>query len=185
MLNKEEIEAAICTFFNSISAFKFIQSLPQTDSDYANPPRPKKPYGMVRLVTAQKIGGADEVQYSEIEGVTDDIVETIIGPRLLFISINAYGEKAYNALAEIKSRLFSSTAVQYFKDNNLGYNNVSEIRNISNTGDEGQTERFQFDLFLHAVNTIEIQAPCIRAVDLIGNADNKVENFEVITEVIE
>ncbi len=181
MIRRSYIEGILCAQFKTTSSITFIQTLPQSDSDYANPPRPEKPYGHVRLLTMENAGGLDEKKYVALD--SDNLTERSDGFRRVGMSINAYGPNSYEVLYDICNRLTTNEYTEFFNSNNIGYHTHSDIRDLSVEDDEGLEERFQFDLFLYAPDYVENVVPCINAVDIYGIIDDKTKQVSIISEV--
>lgn len=127
-------------------------------------PRPKGPYGDVDLVNDTGVGM--EQRLFEDNLGDDDLTENISGMREIMFSIGFYRDSAIDNARFARTRLVRERIQELFRVAGVGLTSRSEVREISETLENGWEERAQFDIVLSAVGTDSDIVKSILSVDM-------------------
>lgn len=133
--------------------------------------RPRGAYADINLTTITRVGLEEEVQVDRDED--PDIDSTVEGYRELLFSINFYREGAKNHAMAVQTGLVRNSILEAFRAADLGLVTRSEVRDISESLENGWEERAQFDLIMSAIGTDDDIIRSIQIVNIEGNFETR------------
>lgn len=113
--------------------------------------RPQGSYGDVDFMS--DIGIGTEQRIFEDNTGDNDLTENITGMRQIMFSIGFYRDNAIDNARNVRTRLVRESIQQLFRSANVGLTSRSEVREVSETLENGWEERAQFDIVLSATGT--------------------------------
>lgn len=142
-------------------------------------PRPSGEYGDVDFVSDTSLGW--EHFKSEDRDIDLDIDVTSKGMRQIMMSIGFYRDGAIDKARLARSAIVRESIQSLFREANLGLGRRSEVREISESLENGWEERAQFDIFLSAVGTDADIVRSITSIDMAGTYEihSLIYNFNI------
>lgn len=129
-------------------------------------PRPAGNYGDVDFVSDTSLGWE---QFESVNrDVDSDIDVTSKAMRQIMMSIGFYRDDSVDNARRVRSAIVRESIQSLFREANLGLARRSEVREISESLENGWEERAQFDIFLSAVGTDADIVNSISSVDIGG-----------------
>ncbi len=129
-----------------------------------NAPRPRNAYGDVDFVTANSIGW-EQSQYKNRQGdEMIDISSQVM--REVMMSINFYRDNAIDNANKVHLGIVRESIQTLFRQAGIGLLSRSEVREISESLENGWEERAQFDVFLSVVGEDEDVINSIGSIDI-------------------
>lgn len=142
-------------------------------------PRPTGNYGDVDFISDTGLGW-EQVQYADSQtGTTVNF--TSEGMRRVMMSIGFYRDNARDNARKVHQGFVRESVQSLFRQADIGLIRRSEVRDISESLENGWEERAQFDIFLSAVGTDAELIESIGSVDISGafEINNVSYNFNI------
>lgn len=130
-----------------------------------NAPRPQGSYADVDIVSDTSIGW-EQTEYQNRES-DQDLDWTSKGYRQIMMSIGFYREGSVDNARKVRSAIIRESVQSLFLEGGVGLIRRSDVREVSETLENGWEERAQFDLFLSAVGS---DADIVRSIESINLA---------------
>lgn len=109
-----------------------------------NAPRPDKPYATIRIISENKLGGNDEGAT-----VDDDGIQSFCGQREAAVSLNIYGEDAFDSMKLALNSLSKPSILEdFFYNDDIAILNKGDILNLTDVLETEFEERAQMDLLV-------------------------------------
>lgn len=155
-ITRVEIENILHQWLEDGSGIPFIISESSTDG-----PRPANTYGTLKLSSLQNT----ESNYVEYENDLNDLNEIVRILPIITLSVNVFGNDAEDKILKIRSYIESSKSIEFLMGNFMGYQGMSDIRNLDILTHKTWEHRFQVDI------TIGLSGEYIYIVDPIESAN--------------
>jgi hypothetical protein len=129
-------------------------------------PRPTGDYGDVDFVSDTGLGW-EQFQYEDRD-LDSKLDITSKGIRQIMMSIGFYRNSSVDNARKVHQGMTRESVQSLFRQAGLGLTRRSEVREISESLENGWEERAQFDIFLSAVGTDADLVESIGSVDISG-----------------
>ena len=161
MLNITSIENALYAWVHGISNITTIFARP-------NAPRPTASYVLINILQSTPKSIAEHQETLLIDDSIDVDYSTV---EELFVTINVYYDDAYQIATKLKDSLGRVTIQDELYAAGLGYNNTSEVREISEEINKKFEQRAQFDCFFFVRSIDEENIETIRKIEIENELD--------------
>lgn len=142
--------------------------------EFANSPRPKRPFVSLRFPTIARFGDLD---YTPID---DNGIRTILANGYWTLTINAFGVNdaslidAIDMLENLKLSLRKQSVIDYLYKNYISITNVMNTTNITQIESSGFEQRATLDVIFYIVTAIDDDVGIIENV----NAEGEMLNYD-------
>lgn len=133
-------------------------------SKQKNAPRPRRPYADVDFVNANSIGWEQKQYEDRSEDDMLDVSSQVL--REVMMSINFYRDSAIDNANKVHLGITRESIQSLFRQAGIGLLNRSEVREISESLENGWEERAQLDIFLSVVGRDEDIINSIGSIDI-------------------
>lgn len=144
-----------------------------------NAPRPTGPYAVVNFVSGVDLGYEQSTLTNNTED--PDITETIEGLRNMLYSVTFFRGSAYDNARKYRTGLARQNIRAMFRSRNVGINDRSAVRDLTNPSDTTWEDQAQLDVTVNVVGVdidtiLSIQSV---AINMAHEANNKSITLEI------
>lgn len=116
-------------------------------------PRPPRPCLSIKIVTPSIKPYRDDLRFDEATGRF-----TLVGPRIMMVSFNTYGEKAIDILIGLRDSVDDPYVVDQLESAGLAFQTDGEVENLTELLDSNFETRAHMDIIFgyHVENLIKV-----------------------------
>ncbi|KAG0276858.1 hypothetical protein BGZ96_003109 [Linnemannia gamsii] len=150
------------------SLLREVLSLPSgaVRPDYQTGPSGAQPFVIASVLTSVEIGTTRQ----DFDGARE--IERLSTARLTTVSIEAYGDNAYELMQKLTTLLQASSTQAMMRTRlKAGLVTLSPLRDLTTVIGAGSEERAQFDATFSHTHIVEIEQRCIERATVLAHSD--------------